>query len=78
MNLIEIKNKPEPKADMCGCSICGWKGKCSGCETAWESDGWEYPQYEIHLCPKCEDGGCVDDYWYSDEVINELQKETSE
>jgi hypothetical protein len=54
------------KADMCGCSECGWKGKCSDCETEEESDGWESPIYTIHLCPKCEDGGVIDDYWYSD------------
>jgi hypothetical protein len=22
-----------PEFDMCGCSKCGWKGKCSDCET---------------------------------------------
>ena len=58
-----------PKADMCGCSECGWKGKCFDCETAEESDGWESPTYQIHICPVCEDGGCVDDYWYSDELF---------
>ena len=60
------------KADMCGCSECGWKGKCSDCETEWESDGWENPQYEIHLCPVCEDGRCIDDYWYSDELTEKI------
>jgi hypothetical protein len=34
-----------------------------------ESDGWEQPEYQIHLCPVCEDGGCVDDYWFSEESI---------
>jgi len=58
-----------PKADMCGCSNCGWKGKCSDCETEQEQDGWENPPYTIHLCPVCEDGGCIDDYWYSKRII---------
>jgi len=58
-------NGPEP-ADMCGCSDCGWKGKCSDCETEWEQDGYENPSYQIHLCPMCIDGGCIDDYWHSD------------
>lgn len=53
------------KADMCGCSNCGWKGKCSDCETKQEQDGWENPPYTIHLCPVCKDGGCIDDYWIS-------------
>lgn len=61
---IETPNE-EHKPDMCGCSVCGWKGKCSDCETEMESEGWEYPDYEVHICPKCEDGGCIDDYWHS-------------
>jgi len=59
--------------DMCRCGNCGWVGKCSDCETEWESDGWEMPEYQIHLCPNCEDGGCIDDYWYSDEAVKELE-----
>jgi len=60
--------------DMCKCGNCGWEGKCSDCETDWESDGWEMPQYQIHLCPNCEDGGCIDDYWYSEEAIKEMEE----
>lgn len=52
------------KCDMCSCSNCGWEGYTSVCETDTESDGWEYPTYIIHLCPVCEDGGCIDNYWY--------------
>lgn len=59
----------EPKADICQCSNCGWKGPTADCETSLESDGWEYPEYRIHLCPKCADGGCIDQYYYSDEVM---------
>lgn len=61
-----------PLADMCRCSICGWKGKVSKCETEWESDGWEYQPYQIHLCPKCKDGGCIDDYYYSKTLSKKL------
>jgi len=68
---IDPNYVPEPKMDMCKCSNCGWSGKVSDCETEMESDGWEYPEYEIVICPKCDDG-CVDDFWYSD---IELQKE---
>jgi len=63
------------KADMCRCSICGWEGECSDCETEWESEGWEYPEYQTHICPVCEDGGCIDDYWYSDKLIKEMEGE---
>ena len=51
------------KAYMCSCSECGWKGKCADCETGMESEGGAYLEYPVHICPKCEDGGCIDDYW---------------
>lgn len=63
--LIDDDSVPAP--DMCSCANCGWKGKASDCERTKESEGWEYPSYWIHLCPVCEDGGCIDDYWYSGE-----------
>ena len=49
--------------NMCKCSNCGWEGNVSECETDTEQDSWESPSYIIHLCPKCEDGGCIDDYF---------------
>lgn len=55
--------------DMCSCSNCGWEGKVSDCEQMKEQDGWENPPYWIHLCPVCEDGGCIDDYWPSEEGL---------
>jgi len=54
-----------PVPDMCSCSICSWEGQVSECETGWDQDGYESEPYQIHLCPVCEDGGCIDDYWYS-------------
>jgi hypothetical protein len=65
INFIFDDIEENPKADMCKCSICNWKGKTSDCETEWESEGWEYPEYQIHICPKCKDGGCIDNYWFS-------------
>ena len=55
------------EANVCRCSNCAWEGLVSDCEEEQEQDGWEGPTYTIHLCPKCEDGGCIDDYWYSAE-----------
>lgn len=53
--------EPEPLPDIAICSACGWRGKITECET--EQDGtWEEGYYDIHLCPKCEDGGRIDDY----------------
>ena len=72
--ILDEATQSAPLMDMCGCSNCGWKGKTSVCETEMESDGWEYPQYEIHLCPVCGGGGCIDDYWYSDELIAEMEE----
>ena len=60
----ESLNNEEPLPDMAICSICGWKGKVSDCETDEEGD-WESGYYVVHLCPVCEDGGCIDDYFMS-------------
>ncbi len=35
------------------CEECDWKGILSDCETAMDSEGWEYPEYEVIVCPKC-------------------------
>ena len=72
--LVDAKADTEPKFDIAKCSKCGWKGKVSDCDTEWESEGWEYPKYQIHLCPKCEDGGCIDDYDYSPKMLIEYKK----
>lgn len=43
--------------DDCPCHCeddeCGWNGTISDCETAMDSEGWEYPEYEVLVCPKC-------------------------
>lgn len=60
----------EPKPDIAHCSNCDWEGPASECEQ--EEDGdWESGYYMIDLCPKCEDGGCVDDYSMSEERAEE-------
>ena len=56
----------ELKPDMCKCSECGGKFNVSDCLSEWgHHDGWEMPAYNEISCPKCEDGGCVDDYFFS-------------
>lgn len=60
----------EPSPDIAVCSECGWRGSVSECET--EKDGdWESGFYDAHLCPKCEDGGCIDDYSMTKEIAAE-------
>jgi hypothetical protein len=66
--IINNDTPPEPLPDIAKCSQCGWKGPVSDCEQDQEGD-WESGFYNIDLCPKCDDGGCIDDYDYSDEQI---------
>ena len=33
---------------------CGWKGTADQCGQKMESEGWEYPEYPVATCPKCE------------------------
>jgi len=55
----ELDNDREPCADIGICMECGWRGPLSDCETDVDGD-WESGYYQIHLCPQCEDGGCID------------------
>ena len=41
------------------CESCGWEEKSEDCEVGVESDGWEYPEYEVLLCPSCGEGSVV-------------------
>lgn len=57
---------PQGKPDKCRCSKCGGKFNVSDLDVDFGNhDGWEMPPYGIHICSNCEDGGCIDDYWYS-------------
>ncbi len=57
---FEIKNGeiegPNYKASLtttCFCPKCHWKGNFSGCKIEMDSEGWEYPEYEVYVCPIC-------------------------
>ena len=68
-----------PVLDMCKCSNCTRTMKVSECEQDHGyHDGWEMPAYTEILCPHCDDGGCVDDFWPSDESIKEYEAQKSE
>ena len=75
-NLDDRAEEELPPCDMCRCSNCGWFGSCDECETEQEQDGWESPPYGLHLCPVCEDGGCIDDYFHSDAILLGHESET--
>ena len=66
----------EPPADIAVCSKCSWRGPVSECDTEQDGD-WETGYYTQPLCPKCPDGGCIDDYDYSPEQM-ELHKKYQE
>lgn len=76
MKLPELNPNYKPQAvmDMCRCNNCDWSGKVDDAIAEIESDGWEYPEYTVHNCPKCEEG-FIEDYWYSDEEIEKLELE---
>jgi hypothetical protein len=59
--LAKFDKTSEPEHDLAKCSQCGWKGAVAECGIRSEGD-WESGYYEIHTCPKCKDGGCVDEY----------------
>ena len=63
----------EPKPDIAICSICGWRGDVSECIKGEDGD-WESGYYEIDECPKCEDGGCIDDYDMSEQRLKEWEE----
>jgi len=70
MDLIQEDVKSEPKCDMCKCLTCDNEMKVEDCSIEAENYGREYPTYYYHICPHCEDGGCIEDYWSS--KINHL------
>lgn len=64
-------NKPK-SPDMCKCSECEEVFKVSKCDQEYgHHDGWEMPSSIHTLCPVCEDGGCIDDFFFSKENQNE-------
>ena len=65
----------EPKCDIGICSDCGWRGLLTDCHSYKEQESWEMPDwYWIFECPKCKDGGCIDDYDYSPERQKEWEE----
>lgn len=57
--------------DMCTCAECNVSFKVSDCTAVFGNhNGWEMPPYYEHYCPNC--GGLIEDYFYSDDVLKEL------
>lgn len=66
-SLFDRLREPEGKPDnMCDCSECQRSYRVSQIDFEYEYESWEMPtKYVIHFCPVCEDGGCIESYWYS-------------
>ncbi len=58
--------------DMCKCHECGWQGKCAEAIMFLNQETWEMPQFEDYECPECGAEIDDDDYWYSEELANDL------
>ena len=60
-------NTSEPLPDIAICSQCNWCGPISECGIDEQGEGdWETGYISVDLCPKCLDGGCIDDYGMSE------------
>ncbi len=58
--------------DLCRCSVCHVDFAVSDCIKDYgHHDGWEMPAYTELLCPDCECGGCIEDFWSSDKAVLE-------
>ena len=68
--ITSTKDDGEPQPDRARCSECNGEWPIEDLPT--EEDGdWESGYYMIHLCPDCEDGGCIDDYTMSEDRARE-------
>lgn len=47
-----------PDGTPVSCEECGWSGLIEDCSVELESEGWEYPSYNVLVCPVC--GGGID------------------
>lgn len=61
IEVLDFQATPATAFEPCPvlCPECGWHGHWGDCETEWESDGWETPEYKVAVCPIC---GCTVDY----------------
>jgi hypothetical protein len=82
-NLIfSLVTEPQEKKlviDMCKCGECMKEFKVSDViEETGHHNGWEMPETTEHECPECEGGGCIDDYWSSNDSLKEFYAATEE
>jgi len=44
---------PSDLAVSCDNEECNWHGLLQDCDIERDSEGWENPEYEVPVCPKC-------------------------
>ncbi len=67
---FKVIEKEEAPPEMIGICTCGYSAFVSTLET--QTVGWEDPTIEL-ICPKCEDGGCIDDFIYPNSTSQDSQ-----
>lgn len=70
----ESENIHGPSPDIAICTDCGGRFGLDEFKLEWEFDGWEYPEYQVAVCPVCEDGGCLDTWDFSPEQLEKYKK----
>ena len=67
-------NDCDAELDCGSCSECNWSGKLSECPTE-EEGTYESGYYTAVFCPVCEDGGCIENFYPSEESIEKWNNE---
>lgn len=70
---LRVSSPVEPKPDMCKCYECNYEFEVDTCiKDFGHHNGWELPPYTEILCPVCEDGGEINDFWFSEDVLSQI------
>ena len=59
----------EPQPDIAICTVCETRTPVTECPQERDGD-WESGYFMVHVCPVCEDGGCIDDYGMSEQQLS--------
>lgn len=72
---IKAEKKIDDSPDLCKCGNCHTEFKVKDCELDYgHHNGWEMPAYSEVICSVCDDGGCIDDFYYSNNKIELMIK----
>lgn len=69
-----MESCPDIPQDSGECSVCGWSGKLS--DAVKEEEGnYQSGYYTAVFCPECEDGGCIENFYPSEEAHQKWREE---